>query len=310
MKVSAFWIGITVCSGISFGQDTSQPCVPRPNVKLEPNAEVLWNSRFDALQQEIGYLGEHPWAGSYYFGDGLGANMILTLAPTAGFAFEWRGCMGVYDRNYGTVNPTEQGTVRLHPVFENNPALMGVAEELVPIAWGQRRYLVPVEDVIEFCNSVNARDEPRTRMWGSYYLRRGDDEKLAEGEPQLPEAFQDYLLSKPVQAEIIGMEPPTSDEAMGALRSRETPVMLNVGSSAKVLPGMTFRVYEPRDACAFGVARVVSVDKTTCKATLTQHGTFKVEPMAPTLGWRLTTGQPFERSPASQDAIENKRGNK
>src|SRR5437762_1117844 len=55
------------------------------------------------VREEIKTLGIHAWVGDYYWGDGLGANISLILAPQAGFLFEWHGCVGLYDRNYGAV---------------------------------------------------------------------------------------------------------------------------------------------------------------------------------------------------------------
>ncbi len=68
-----------------------------------------------AIQAEIKSLGKHAWAGEYYEGDGLGVGISLALAPQAGYAFEWYGCGGVYDRNFGGVSVIKgQASVVLH----------------------------------------------------------------------------------------------------------------------------------------------------------------------------------------------------
>src|SRR5438477_12939061 len=59
--------------------------------------------RTKKIQQELGHLKDHNWAGEYYFGDGLGVNVSLALAPESGFVFSWHGCLGLYDLNYGDV---------------------------------------------------------------------------------------------------------------------------------------------------------------------------------------------------------------
>lgn len=55
------------------------------------------------IRSELLKLDKHPWAGGYYSGDRLGANISLVLAPKNGYLFEWHGCLDLYDRNYGSV---------------------------------------------------------------------------------------------------------------------------------------------------------------------------------------------------------------
>jgi hypothetical protein len=70
-------------------------------------------------------------------------NTTLSIAPKAGFVFEWHGCMGLYDRNYGSVTWTNN-RLELSFKFKNDrQGFQGLANELVPVSWGKRRYLVP-----------------------------------------------------------------------------------------------------------------------------------------------------------------------
>lgn len=114
-----------------------------------------------AIRKEIKTLGNHAWAGEYYFGDGLGVNVSLILAPASGYVFEWHGCLGLYDRNYGTVT-WHNGRIRLSFTFPNEQkGFVGIAEEFIPVSWGDRQYLIPSDDIVGFCNSVNDGSEPR-----------------------------------------------------------------------------------------------------------------------------------------------------
>lgn len=129
----------------------------------------------------------HPWAGDYFAGDGLGFKGSFVISPTLGFAFEFRGCLGLYDQNYGVVTYAND---RLHLSFafehENN-GLQCIAPVLIPVIWDSRRYLIPANDVVGFCNDINSGVEPRGAINGNYLLRRGDERKPVRALPQLPD---------------------------------------------------------------------------------------------------------------------------
>src|SRR5687767_13739491 len=84
----------------TFDEDEVSPEHAR---KFIPEAEAATAARERAFRDELTAFQEHPWAGEYYYGDGLGVNVRLLLTPQSGFVFQWRGCLGVYDRNHGAV---------------------------------------------------------------------------------------------------------------------------------------------------------------------------------------------------------------
>src|SRR5262245_43325767 len=73
------------------------------DARFSPGAEALAEAQRTAILAEVATLADHAWAGKYYAGDGMGENVSLALAPRAGFVFEWHGCLGLYDRNFGAV---------------------------------------------------------------------------------------------------------------------------------------------------------------------------------------------------------------
>ena len=90
-----------------------------------------------------------------------GCERLLDLAPKSGYVFEWHGCMGLYDRNYGAVTWTKD-RLRLSFTLPNKrEGFQGIDEKFIPVAWGDRKYLIPASDIVGFCNEVNAGDEPR-----------------------------------------------------------------------------------------------------------------------------------------------------
>lgn len=112
-------------------------------------AEAAAEARRAEIRTELATLGPHAWAGEYYAGDGLGVNISLTLAPRSGFVFEWHGCLGLYDRNYGAVTSQDR-RLSLSFSFENErKGFAGLSPELIVVPWGSRVYLVPADDVID-----------------------------------------------------------------------------------------------------------------------------------------------------------------
>jgi hypothetical protein len=69
--------------------------------------------------RELKTLKAHAWAGKYHYGDGLGVNVDLSLAPKSGFVFTWHGCLGLYDLNYGGVEEAD-GRIR-HKAVHGQP---------------------------------------------------------------------------------------------------------------------------------------------------------------------------------------------
>ena len=89
-------------------------------LKFSAEADAKAKALRAVIEQEIKTLRKPAWAGQYYFGDGLGANVSLWLAPKAGFLYQWHGCLGLYDRNYGAIAEGQDGTIRLHFELEGS----------------------------------------------------------------------------------------------------------------------------------------------------------------------------------------------
>ena len=116
----------------AFGVITA-PAREREAQKFSSKAERRANSLSQQIRQEIGRLKGHEWAGEYYEGDGLGVNVSLLIAPEHGFVFEWHGCLGLYDRNYGCV-ATTNGRLQLSFAYSNKQeGFEGLATEFVPV---------------------------------------------------------------------------------------------------------------------------------------------------------------------------------
>ena len=256
--------------------------------KRSGKAERTAKAMRGKIQAEIKKLGNHAWAGEYYAGDGLGVNTSLILAPAAGYVFEWHGCLGLYDRNYGAVTWTN-GRVRLSFTFKNErEGFQGIAPELVPIAWGSRHYLIPPEDIVGFCNEINQGGEPRPRVHGFHLLRRGDETNAVTGLPKLPNEFRAYLVSEPIEATIVAVGKSSTRPSVADWKFKDTPVTLDAGTQQGLRVGMELVVWLPRNIVEH--VRITQVEQDRSEGIVTQVGE---EKSGPEKGWRVSTQAPW-----------------
>ena len=211
-------------------------------VKQSDSVVAIVAKKKAAIREELSRLAKTDyWAGEYFYGDHVGVNSTILLAPESGFVFEWRGCLGLYDRNYGTVKVRDK-KLELHCELPNDPdnGFEGVATSLLPLKWGDRNYLLDASKIVEFCNAYNAGEEPRTEAGGFFFLKNGDENKTAIGKPTLPDPFANYLFDSPVQARVIKIDESSYHAGKGTTRLRSTPVKLDVGRKHGVFLGAKF----------------------------------------------------------------------
>lgn len=287
-----------VCLFAGCMNDDDRALAEKQSKKAEETAKSLRMQ----IQEEIKSLGTHEWAGEYYYGDGMGVNVSLILAPKSGYVFEWHGCLGLYNRNYGTVTENN-GRLHLSFTFANKQeGFQGIAEEFIPIAWGDRKYLIPSDDVIGFCNEVNDGSEPRKSFYGMYLLRNGDEKREVTGSPQVPEEFKSCLLAGSVEADIIEVGVSKTRPSVSDWSFRDTPITLNGGKNKSLVVGMKLHVVKPEHTVVS--ADVTKVDAERSEAVITQ---IEDEEAGPQVGWRLSTRCPWHpiepnREAASEDA--------
>jgi hypothetical protein len=264
--------------------------------KFSDEAEKTTQERREAIRKEIGVLGKHAWAGEYYQGDGLGGKLDFSLAPKAGYVYECRGCMGLCDRNYGSVEQ-KGSTLRLSFTFDaQGNDDREIAEELLPIAWGERKYLVPANKIIAFCNTVNGGWEPRKEVHGMSLLAIGDEHKPVTGLPIIPKPFQSYLLVKPIETEIVSVGKPTTTSSESEDIKTTITVTLKHGTKAGLLPEMELYVVDP--AYGFENVSLTKVEEQQSQCVFTRYcvkgvlGLLSLFDKNPAIGWRLSTRCP------------------
>jgi hypothetical protein len=253
-------------------------------------AERTANAKRDTILAEIKALGDHEWAGEYYAGDGLGVNISLAIAPDSGYVFEWHGCLGLYDRNYGSATWSD-GRIRLSFTFDNKRGgFRGIAPVFIPVSWGPRRYLIPEDDAVGFCNSVNDGREPRMGIHGFYLLRRGDEKKDVAGFPNVPDRFRAYLLTEPIEATIVAVGAVTIRPSVAEWKFKDTAVTLDAGTEKGVRVGMELVVTQPEHTVQS--VQITKVEVQRSEAIMTQIGE---EQPAPEAGWRVSTEAPWNK---------------
>lgn len=249
-------------------------------------AEAACEERRGRIREEIARLGGEPgWAGRYYLGDGTGVNVTLELAPQSGFVFEWQGCLGLYDRNHGTCTE-EDGRVQLIFAFPNQQRVLGdLAPILVPVQWGERRYLIGSQQLPAFANHVNGGGEPRSGMHGSLLLRQGDHRKPVKGRPGLPAEAMALLLDEPVTGTIRAVHG-SRVEPEGVMKVRITEATIDRGARHGLKPGHVVHFVQSGVLVA-GAGRVVEVDGETARVRI-RASRFE-EPPVPEVGWQWST---------------------
>jgi hypothetical protein len=227
-------------------------------------------------------------AGDYFYGDGLGVNVGLTILESGRFSFIWRGCLGVYDQNAGSIEERD-GVLYLTFDHENvRQGFRGLSPSFVPVRWGKRLYLVVPDDLVEFCNAVNQGLEPRDQIHGQFLLRRGDEEiPVGAARPDLPQSHRGYLLETPIEARVIDViETKTVPSKDPEFTYETTTVVLDAGSRDGIRVGMELVCHEP---ASFEQARVVEVGPRTCKAEVKRY--IPEQPL-PVVGWKMSTARP------------------
>jgi hypothetical protein len=114
------------------------------------------------------------FAGDYVSADKM-AEARLTIGPDNAYTFVRTEASGSQQRNEGLI-VLEGNSLRLGPTAPASRALL-------PVLWGERRYLVEASALARFCAPDSG--EPRTTREGYFYLRDGNWLLPALGAPVL-----------------------------------------------------------------------------------------------------------------------------
>lgn len=280
---------VVVLLAMGFLLTADSEIVPQTSTGVETEAE----RRRTLIQTEFSRLTKHPWAGEYYKGDGLGENCRLSISPKQGYVFEWYGCLGLYDRNYGSVSVQGHELHLQYTLSSERRRGLGLAPTLVPVSWGNRHYLVPNDEIIEFCNAVNIGSE---RNWqsGRFFLRRGDPTETLTGFPNVPEEFKPYLLQKPIDTKILSVGRYTTESSIVDWKFKITPVTIDAGSASGLRIGIELQVLEPPTPSTYQTVKITKVEQARSEGVIRQVGEDEPNPV---VGSRISTRDPLYDKP-------------
>jgi hypothetical protein len=190
-------------------------------------------------------------AGEYYKGDGLGENLSLSILPDGRYSLISSGCTGVDHRESGFVQE-RNGQYVLAPTKRSGPS---IDRNFVLVGWGQRRYLIPPDEMQELRDAIIDGHEPREDSHGRFYIR--EPIAPAEALPDSPPAWADSLR----EGLRVGKVMAVSD--MGPARVDRATV--NLGSKDGLREGdvLTVQIHGPYFRRRF---LVVSVADHSCEA--------------------------------------------
>ncbi len=283
-------VAVPVMIGVSSAQDAERGGAGGP-----PD-EAATEQRRKRIRQEIATLKQHPWAGDYYEGDGLGANISITLAPQTGIAATWHGCMGLYGANRGKV-AERNGELRFEYEHPNTPGFGGFPDTVRPVRWGGRRYMIPEQKMMAFVNAINHGFEPRDRVHGMFLLAEGDEKMRVAGLPELPKPMRDLIRREPIEVRIVSVdavEKRKADTDCG-FSYRMT---LDRGAKDGLAPGIELKVTQQPHV--WDIVTVKTVADDTASADMAIWFDDCTHPKTvPVAGWRLTTGAYTGKTTAS-----------
>lgn len=275
------------------GRQAAARTAAKPEPAQTPSAvtdEAAVERQRKVIDREIASLGAHPWAADYYQGDGLGANIRLSLAPAGGVVATWHGCMGLYGANRGKVVERD-GALRFEYAASNAPGFGGFPEAVHPVRWGARRYLIPESKLVDFVNAVHRGFEPRHDVHGMFLLAEGDEKRPVGGLPTLPPEVLALLRRQPLEVSVRSVDGvEVKHEQMASLGCNHIyRVTLDRGSRDRLAPGMALTRVSPTSTATTAEVLSVTPDSATAKVV----GLFedcKRPKTVPVVGWRFTTG--------------------
>lgn len=247
-------------------------------------------TRRQRVRAKIERAPTNEWSAEYYEGDGLGANTSILLDEAAGVAATWRGCLGLYGSNEGSVESEPRERLALHYERPNGvagePRFGTFPERFRKVRWGERRYLLPEERGIEFVNAMHRGFEPRDSAHGMFLLARGDEDRPATGLPDLPPSLLALVRKHPLVLKVARIDDPLRS---GSPRFPVCVYRLHFQLPAGEALAEGIELRTPDDE-GYGVAMVVQVRAATVVAEMREYGACdKVKPQ-PRPGLSFSTG--------------------
>lgn len=207
------------------------------------------------------------WAGTYYTGDGLGMNVIISIAPKSGLTYTWYGCMGLYDANHGDIVEVFLDGLRVSLAIDPKLSTYKyMSERLYFVRWGKRRYLVPEAQMLNLVNNYNQGGFARNGMydiplWFKGQAARTPPGGSPRGRPELPEKWARLLLDKQLTLEITKVTPLPTRVVAQTVTMLTFDLEFKGGSDDGVYEGLEFHIQAGTES---GSVAIDGVTESTC----------------------------------------------
>jgi len=226
----------------------------------------------EMIRRELQLQPEHePWEAIY-----CGGLPALNERVTELFISKKRGysCLRTRASDMGKVRQDGNRLVLTSIYGDWGPNHCTDTKEFISVPWGERLYLIEGNRVVEFCNAVNAGDEPRNEAHRPFLLRENDWSKKVTGIPSLPKRWSDkYLLKSPINClvrsvgdyskDVVVPEYPYTKGKLNGIR-----ITTNAGEKTGLRAGMTLFPQGPAVQC---IGYVLSTTHSSSDVLISQY---------------------------------------
>ncbi|MFN7314784.1 MAG: hypothetical protein ACK5P8_00235 [Phycisphaerae bacterium] len=211
------------------------------------------------------------WAGRYLVGDGLGKNVHICIGPSGDIAYQWYGCMGLYDGNYGKIVERLPDGVRIK--WEIDPSLSTyrqVSERMYFVTQATDRFVISTYQLLDFVNAFNEGGFGRENLPAAR-LRQHDDWSLRRDAamnfnalPTLPAPYDAYILRTPTEWTIESIDIARTEPVTGEVKSLTASARIKGRSDQGAFIGMELPWRS--EQFDFGTFTITKVEPGSCTA--------------------------------------------
>lgn len=220
------------------------------------------------LEQALLRAGHDEWSGVYTYWDGENSSRTLLLVPGSGFIAR-QNSEGLGEGDLLRLGSAQwrDGRIELHddyvaPAWPLLPQTL--SSSLIPLRWGERRYLVGADQLARFARAVNFSGSEAYAAQNGAALRRGDETRPVSGLPPLPAAAQAYLRSQPLLLHVTSVDIVHNEIIDGGFQDvRRIDYRLTLSAGDGIVAGMQLQ----RDfSSVFDAAEFITIEQVDANA--------------------------------------------
>lgn len=259
------------------------PANPTPHLTPEQfntalrNEEPAIDARRMRIDAELADLAQHPpgpddpnrwaaeWAGTYYTGNHLSINIVISIAPKSGVTYRNSGCAGPADANHGDIVKVFPDGLELKLAIDPTASSTAfMSSRLYFLRSGTQHMVAPESQMMNAVNACNGCIA--TRPMHRVPVKVIDDNRdLEAGTPdQLPAKYAALLVHHPMKL-VVAKTSMASTPVTDNLHSFEWRIDFTGGRDQDIYPGIKL-------ACSGGTITIDQVDEKTSVGTLTAYG--------------------------------------